>query len=144
VIGSSLSHETWSARRRRACAVRGSPRIFNDIKENAPMSRIRSGLTAVALAAVMGAGAAFAQAPASPPATKSAPATKPAPAATAQDTSKSSTSTQVKTWTTKQWEAAKKEWAKDKTKWAACQKQSSDQKLTGRKSWSFLYTCMAS
>lgn len=55
---------------------------------------------------------------------------------------KPSTATQVQTWTKKQWEAAKKDWAKDKVKWADCRKQSRDQKLKGRKSWSFLYTCM--
>jgi hypothetical protein len=53
-----------------------------------------------------------------------------------------SVTTKVEKWTTKQWNAAKMEWAKDKTKWADCQHQSTDQKLTGRKSWSFLYTCM--
>jgi hypothetical protein len=58
------------------------------------------------------------------------------------DSSKPSKVTQVETWTKKQWDAAKKDWAKDKAKWAACQKQSKDQKLEGRKSWSFLYTCM--
>ncbi len=51
---------------------------------------------------------------------------------------------QVEAWTTKQWEAAKKKWAKDKKKWSDCQTQSSKQKLEGRKSWSFLYTCMTS
>ena len=40
--------------------------------------------------------------------------------------------------------AAKKKWAKDKTKWADCQKQSSAKKLEGRKNWSFTYTCMTS
>jgi len=54
------------------------------------------------------------------------------------------TATQVEKWTTKQWEAAKKEWSKDKKKWADCRKQSRDQKLEGRKSWSFLYKCMTS
>jgi hypothetical protein len=100
------------------------------------MSRIQFCLTAVALAAAMGAGAAFAQTPASPP------ATKPAPAAAAQTPSTPSTATQVETWTNKQWAAAQKQWAKNKEKWADCRRQSSDRKLTGRKSWSFLYTCM--
>jgi hypothetical protein len=50
--------------------------------------------------------------------------------------------TQVETWTEAQWEAAKNEWAKDTAKWADCQKQSSTQKLEGRKSWPFLYKCM--
>jgi hypothetical protein len=53
-----------------------------------------------------------------------------------------STMTKVENWTTNQWNAAKTEWARDKTKWADCQQQSTDQKLIGRKSWSFLYTCM--
>jgi hypothetical protein len=98
------------------------------------MSRIRFCLTAIVVAAVMGSGAAISQTP--------KPAAKPAPAASATDSSKPSTATQVETWSRKQWEAAKKEWAKDKTKWADCRKQSSSQKLTGRKSWSFLYKCM--
>jgi hypothetical protein len=50
--------------------------------------------------------------------------------------------TNVEHWTTKQWDAAKAGWAKDKAKWADCQHQSAEQKLTGRKSWSLLYTCM--
>ena len=53
-----------------------------------------------------------------------------------------STLTKVETWTNKQWSDAKTTWAKDKSKWANCQHQSADQKLSGRKSWSFLYTCM--
>ena len=97
------------------------------------MSRIRFGLTTIALAAFMAAGAAVAQTP--------APTPKPAPAASAS--SQPSTTTQVENWTKKQWEAATKEWAKDKAKWADCRKQSSSQKLKGRKSWSFLYTCMS-
>jgi hypothetical protein len=86
--------------------------------------------------AIIGSGVAFAQTPASPP------ATKPSPAAAAPESSKPSTAAQVETWTKKQWEAATKEWAKDKAKWADCRKQSNAQKLKGRKSWSFLYKCM--
>jgi hypothetical protein len=95
-------------------------------------------LTAIALAAIMSSSAAIAQTSASPPAAKTAPA------ATASDSSKPSTAAQVEKWTTKQWEAAKTEWAKDKVKWADCRKQSSKQKLEGRKNWSFLFTCMKS
>lgn len=102
------------------------------------MSRTRFHLTAVVAAAVMSSGAAVAQTSVSPPATKSSPA------ASAPDSSKPSTATQVETWTSTQWEAAKEEWARDKAKWADCQEQSSKQKLEGRKSWSFLYTCMTS
>jgi len=38
----------------------------------------------------------------------------------------------------------KGQWAKQKEKWADCNKQSQDQKLTGRKSWSFISSCMTS
>ena len=48
----------------------------------------------------------------------------------------------VSKWTRKQWNAAKAKWSQEKTKWAGCQKQASDKKLAGRKSWSFLYSCM--
>jgi hypothetical protein len=48
----------------------------------------------------------------------------------------------VSKWTSKQWNRAKAKWAEEKEKWAECQKQSEDQKLTGRKSWSFLASCM--
>ena len=101
------------------------------------MSRTCFYLTTAILAAALSS-AAFAQTSASPPATKSAPATS------AMDTTKPSMSTQVETWTKAQWEAAKKDWAKDTAKWADCQKQSDKQKLEGRKSWPFLYKCMTS
>ena len=48
----------------------------------------------------------------------------------------------VAKWTTKEWNKAKAKWAKEKEKWADCQKQSKDQGLSGRKSWSFLASCM--
>jgi hypothetical protein len=50
----------------------------------------------------------------------------------------------VSKWTTKQWNQAKAKWAEEKVKWSDCQKQSTKQKLTGRKSWSFLASCMTS
>ena len=91
-------------------------------KEFTPMNHMRIFMTAsIVLAGIAVSGIAFAQ---------------------DSDSSKPSKVKQVETWTQKQWDAAKKDWAKDKAKWAACQKQSKDQKLQGRKSWSFLYTCM--
>jgi len=63
----------------------------------------------------------------------------PMPAASA---AQPSTTTKVENWTTEQWNSAKREWAKDQAKWADCREQSTNQKLVGRKSWSFLYTCM--
>lgn len=100
------------------------------------MSRIRSFLTAAAASLIICGGAANAQSP------TTTPTPKPAPTAPAATQAKPSTATQVETWSKKQWEAAKKEWSKDKARWADCSKQSSKQKLVGRKSWSFLYKCM--
>jgi hypothetical protein len=65
-------------------------------------------------------------------------------AAAAPASSQPSAATQVENWTSKQWKAAQKEWVKDKAKWADCRKRSTAQKLSGRKSWSFLYQCMTS
>jgi hypothetical protein len=94
--------------------------------ENETMKRIHASFGAVALAGVVVSQLAFAKTPASSAPTSSEP----------------STATQVETWTKEQWNAAQKEWAKDKTKWANCRKQSKAQKLSRRKSWSFLYRCM--
>jgi hypothetical protein len=49
---------------------------------------------------------------------------------------------EVSKWTKQQWYAAKAIWVKEKTKWAGCQKQAVEKKLSGRKSWPFLYACM--
>jgi len=68
-------------------------------------------------------------------------------AALAQTTPPSSTSSRiddVSHWTEEHWNRAKAEWSKEKEKWSECQKQASDQNLTGRKSWSFLASCMTS
>ena len=53
-----------------------------------------------------------------------------APAPTDQTSSNQSVAKRVETWTTKPWNAAKKEWAKDRAKWADCQNQSKAQKLS--------------
>jgi hypothetical protein len=68
---------------------------------------------------------------------------RPAPTASAE-TSKASLPVRVETWTKAHWEAAKKEWAKDTTKWANCQKQWNRHKHEGRKSWPSVYKCMTS
>jgi hypothetical protein len=48
-------------------------------------------------------------------------------------------------WTAKEWKKAKASWARNnKEKWADCQKQSKEQGLTGRKSRTFLASCMTS
>ena len=92
--------------------------------------------TATVLVAIVASGIGYAQAPAS------APSTAQPPVSSAPVSSKPSLPERVETWTRAQWNAAQKSWAKDKAKWGDCRKQSSNQKLTGRKSWSFLYNCM--
>jgi hypothetical protein len=52
------------------------------------------------------------------------------------------TTSNVEHWTTKEWNHAKRTWQKDTAKWADCEQQSMEQRLSGRKSWSFLYHCM--
>jgi hypothetical protein len=83
------------------------------------------------------AGAANAQTPATSSATAKAQTAAPS-------ASSAPASSRAETWTKKQWDAAQKQWAKDKTRWSDCQKQSGEKHLDGRKSWSFLYTCMTS
>ncbi len=48
----------------------------------------------------------------------------------------------ISNWTKKEWYAAKAKWVKEKAKWADCQTQAVEKKLSGRKSWPFLYGCM--
>jgi hypothetical protein len=64
--------------------------------------------------------------------------------ATAPSPSTSSKIDDISRWTEEQWNRATTQWAKEKEKWADCQKQAQDQNLTGRKSWSFLASCMTS
>jgi hypothetical protein len=81
--------------------------------------------TMLTLAAITASGLAYAQSPTPSP-----------------KRSEPSVAAKVETWTDKQWTAAQKKWAKDKKKWNECQSQSDTRKLSGRKSWSFLYDCM--
>lgn len=89
------------------------------------MSFVRFTLVAAAMFGAIAPGVALAQ------------TTEPSP-------STSSKVDDVSRWTEKQWNRAKAQWAKEKEKWADCQKQAQDQNLTGRKSWSFLASCMTS
>jgi hypothetical protein len=92
---------------------------------------MRVRLFTIAFAALIGGSAAIAQ----------APDTSPAPQSTSRLSAPSKVA-QVEKWSTKQWNTARTNWAKEKAKWAACRHQSSDLDLTGRKSWAFLYDCM--
>jgi hypothetical protein len=95
------------------------------LRSPAMMSFVRSTLVATAMLGVVAPEAARAQ-------------------ATAPSPSISSKVDDISRWTEEQWNRAKVEWAKEKEKWADCQKQAQDQNLTGRKSWSFLASCMTS
>ena len=86
--------------------------------------RVRA--AAVVLAIAVGSSAALAQSSSSPSATSTI----------------SATASEVKDWTRKKWNAMKREWKKDKAKWDACNQKSSDKKLKGKASWSFIYDCM--
>ena len=72
----------------------------------------------------------------------STPAKNTAPSASTSKPSDASAASQVETWTRKEWNEAVREWSSDKVKWAGCKAKSNAQKLSGRKSWSFLYQCM--
>jgi hypothetical protein len=95
------------------------------MKEPAMMSFVRTTLVTAAMLGAIAPGAALAQTAEPSPST----------ASKADDVSR---------WTEEQWNRAKTQWAKEKDKWADCQKQAQDQNLTGRKSWSFLASCMTS
>ena len=96
------------------------------------MSRLCLSLTIAALAASLTCGVALAQ--------STAPA--PNPTLKTQASSEPSTAAKVESWTKKQWNATKQKWSQDKAKWNACNQDTKDQKLSGRKSWSYLYDCM--
>ena len=92
------------------------------------MSVIKALLIPAVLAATLASGAATAQTPIGAD-------MRDAASRTADDVSK---------WTQKQWNAAKAKWSQEQAKWGACNKKATDQKLTGRKSWSFIASCMTS
>jgi hypothetical protein len=92
------------------------------------MSVIRSASAALAVASLLCSGMVLAQTPA--PSDNS----KPSPVSSAVD--------DVSKWTSKEWNRARIKWAKEKDKWADCEKHTKEQKLSGRKSWSFLASCM--
>jgi hypothetical protein len=102
------------------------------------MSRFTLSVAAIVLSTFVVSGVALAQTTAP---TRPAPTTSTLAASTK---SQPSTMDKAKDMTRKQWNAAKKKWAQEKDKWASCNKQSKDQKLSGRKSWTFIGKCMTS
>jgi hypothetical protein len=50
--------------------------------------------------------------------------------------------TEIEHWTEAQWESAKAMWMRENAKWTECERQVTDQQLTGRQSWVFIYKCM--
>ena len=100
------------------------------------MSEFRVRVGAVTLAAVLAvalAGAAATTIGSSAAMAQSSPSTTETISAKASE---------VKDWSRKKWNAMKREWQKDKAKWDVCNQKASDQKLSGKASWSFLYDCM--
>ena len=109
----------------RSTMVRAKGDTFRNQGKSLPM-RIKWLLAAAVIAGLAGNGVAFSQEQkdqSAPPAT---------------------TTEKVKAISKKEWDKMKGQWAKQKEKWADCNKQSQDQKLTGRKSWSFIASCMTS
>lgn len=84
------------------------------------MFHIRVALSTIALAGLIGTGAALAQTPAAP----SAPNVQPTISTPAAEPSNAA---EVEKWTIEQWDAAKAEWAEEQTKWANCQRLVTDQ-----------------
>jgi hypothetical protein len=99
------------------------------------MSFVRSALLSAAVVGLVMSGEGLAQTPAPESSQPAKESIKSKVESKADDVAK---------WTKKEWNKAKGEWAKEKEKWAGCQKQSKDQGLSGRKSWSFLASCMTS
>jgi hypothetical protein len=102
------------------------------LSRSSAMSRLRLSFTVAALVASLTCGGALGQ--------STAPA--PNPSLIAQVSPEASTATKVENWTKRQWNAAKQKWSQDRAKWNACNHDTKDQKLSGRKSWSYLYDCM--
>jgi hypothetical protein len=95
------------------------------------MARIRASFLSMATLALMAIAPAFAQGQ-----TQTQSTTKPA------ETSATKKLEDVSKWTQEQWNAAKAKWSEEKVAWADCQKQADNKNLSGRESWSFLYSCM--
>lgn len=93
------------------------------------MFRLGTHVLLAGILACLGAGAVLAQNQTQPQSTKP-PATS---TIKMEDASK---------WTQKRWDAAKAKWSEEKARWQDCQKQAKQAKLSGRKSWQFLYDCM--
>jgi len=104
--------------------------------EKITMKNMRASILVAVLASILTGSFAFAKNPEPAPAGNSSSSPSTPPSSTPSNIDR------VKNWTEKEWNEAVKEWAQDKAKWADCQKQSATQKLSGRKSWSFLYRCM--
>lgn len=95
------------------------------------MFRLRTDVLSLVIVAYFAAGAALAQ-----------NQTQTQPQSTKPPATSTTKMEDVSKWTQKQWDAAKAKWSEEKAKWGDCQKQAAKAKLSGRKSWQFLYDCM--
>jgi hypothetical protein len=98
--------------------------------EDAIMTKIRESILSIALLMLVATTSAFAQ-------NQTPSQTEAKPAATLTTKMEN-----ISSWSKQQWYAAKAKWIKEKVKWANCQSQAIEKKLSGRKSWPFLYNCM--
>jgi hypothetical protein len=92
------------------------------------LMRVKWLLAIAVIAAIIGGGVAFSQHRSS------------------QDPSTTATASpeKVRTISKREWNRMIGQWAKQTDKWAGCNKQAEDQKLSGRNSWSFIAGCMTS
>ena len=92
------------------------------------MSRLRASILSIMILAQLATPAALAQ-------TQTPQQSKPGSTVTTK-------TEDVSKWSRRQWDAAKAKWSQEKAKWSDCQKEADQKKLSGRKSWTFLYNCM--
>jgi hypothetical protein len=116
--------------------VNADPAFRRFPKEKDTMNSLRASVAAIAIASLLTSTLAFSKSP------EPAPASNSSSTAATPPSSATSDADRVKNWTEKEWNEAVKEWAQDKSKWAGCRTQSAAKRLSGRKSWSFLYGCM--
>ena len=103
------------------------------------MSRIRYAFAAFMLAGLIAGGPAVGQAPA--PQQKPA-ATKPAKPADGLAQRARREWDGVSTMTRRQWNAMRRRWSQEQQKWASCNREARQQKLSAANRWTYVGKCM--